>query len=247
MTLKKILKLFAFDIGVGCLFALLLAKPFLGRFLDSFLYSGVAAVILLAATGAFVYVNWKALSGRGSGRDTGRDSIEDCVDDINGYISSNIQTFRADLDDLSDQLEKLQKRKDGIRRALLERFQPTELAFAKFSSAADRAESYLLSNARDVLSRVKSFDEEEYENVMNSPGTSREEFRARKQIYDDMLAAVSEQVSQGDKVILALDKLLNAVSTISTFNEQQSGDDAAVKEIDGLVKDVEFYRGPQGG
>jgi hypothetical protein len=246
MTLKKALRLLAFDAAVAALFTLLLAKPFLGRFMDSFLYAIPAGLVLLAAGAAFVFVNWKALAGRPYGRGGG-DTAEACIEDINYYISSNIQTFRPDLFELAEQLEKLRQKKGAIRQALLERFQPTELAFAKFASAADRAEGYLLSNARTVLSRVNTFDEKEYEDIMNSPDTTRDEFKARKRIYDDVLADVADRVNQGGKILLALDKLLMAVSDISTIGSQRDDTETAVREIDGLVKDVAFYKGAMKG
>jgi hypothetical protein len=241
MTLKKALKILAFDIGVGALFALLLAEPFLGRFLGSGLYSIVAGGTLFIASAAFVYVNVKALKSLGGGGRRG-DPVQGCISDTYDYISSNIQTFRPDLMEMVEQLEKLQRKKDSIRRVLLERFQPTELAFAKFNSAADRAGSHMVQNARKVLDKVKSFDEEEYEDVMNNPNTSREEFRTRKQVYDNVLSDVADMVSQGDKVLLALDKLQLAVSDISVMGDQQPDSDSAVREIDGLVQDVKFYK-----
>ncbi|MDR2612932.1 MAG: hypothetical protein LBG06_08945 [Deltaproteobacteria bacterium] len=246
MSWKRLLRLAAFDLGIACLFVILLARPFLGRFLGSLLYAVPAVTVAAAAAAACLYVNWKAIVRGLFGRAPGTDTPGGCIEAIEEYISTNIRTFRPDLNDMIDQLEKLQRKREAIRQALLDRFQPGELAFAKFSAASDRAEAYLLRNARDVLARVKGFDEEEYEDVMNSPGTSREEFQARKRIYDDVLADVSEKVSQGEKVLIALDKLLAAVATISTFDQQQSDSDSAVSEIDGLVKDVQFYRGAIG-
>ncbi|MDR1313204.1 MAG: hypothetical protein LBQ12_05785 [Deltaproteobacteria bacterium] len=245
MTLRKALKIFAFDVGVGALFALLLAKPFLGRFLGSGLYSVIAGGILFVASVAFVAVNWKALSSL-SGRGARGDPVQECIRDAYGYMSSNIQTFRPDLMEMVDQLEKLQRKKGAIRQALLERFQPTELAFAKFNSASDRVELFVVNKAKEVLNKVNGFDEEEYEEIMNRPETSREDFRARKQVYDNVLADVADLVGENDKALLALDKLLMAISDISTIGQQQPDSDSAVREIDELIKDVKFYKGAIG-
>jgi hypothetical protein len=242
MTPKKALKILAFDIGVGALFALLLAEPFLGRFLGSGLYSIIAGGTLFVASVAFVYVNGKAVKSLAGGGSRG-DPVQRCISETYDYISSNIHTFRPDLMDMVEQLEKLRKKKASIRTILLQRFQPTELAFAKFSSAADRAESFMVQTARTVLAKVKGFDEEEYEDAMNNPNTSREEFKTRKNFYDTVLGEVSDLVEQGNAVLLALDKLQAAVSDIQTIGNQHPDSDSAVREIDRLAQDVKFYSG----
>jgi hypothetical protein len=225
---------------VGALFAALRGTPFLGRFLGSGLYTAFAALALTGASAAFIYVNYKALKLIRPG--AAPDPVQGCIDRINGYISSNIQTFRPDLMELAEQLEKLQRKKEAVRQTLMQRFDPGGATFAKFSQASRKAEGFLVQNAQDILAKVEGFDEEEYEDVMNSPGTSREEFRARKQIYDSVLTDVADRVGQGDRVLLALDKLMAAVSDIAAIGGQQPDSDTAVREIDGLIQDTRYYR-----
>ncbi|MDR1039078.1 MAG: hypothetical protein LBR80_02710 [Deltaproteobacteria bacterium] len=241
MSFKKALKLLAFDAGVAALYPILLAKPFLGRFLESPLYAMPACAVLLAASIAFVFVNWKALT-RGMGAVGGGrrgDPVQGRIDELNGYVSSHSQTFRADLLEMADQLDMFKRKKYAIRQALLKKFQPTELAFTKFSSAADLVGNYLVKTAGNVLDSVNSFDEEEYEKILNDPRTTRDEFDTRKQIYNHVISEVSDRVSEGGKGLAALDKLLVAVSTMG---HEQSGTDSLVRGIDDAVKDLEFYK-----
>jgi BMFP domain-containing protein YqiC len=247
MTLTKIFKLLAINIGLAAINILMYSKLFLGiTDRGSIFLMIVAIVVSIVTIGLFFYLNIKILSQTETIKmvvtKTDQESLSSLSSALRFYISNNIRTFREDLTALSEQIDKFQKKKNTYVDSLLHKFKRTEMTFAKFYSPIENVEDVFKQILKGVLSRLNSFDEEEYETMLSNKNVSRKTWLERKAIYDEYKSYVSRAVQTGDDILLKIDRLQLEVSKISTMQPQDIEKLESVKEIDRLISDVKWYK-----
>ncbi|MDR2340203.1 MAG: hypothetical protein LBF40_08770 [Deltaproteobacteria bacterium] len=247
MTLKKILKLLGINVGLAAINIILYSRLFLhipsrGSVLLMILAGGVT----LFTIGAFFYLNMKVLSQSETVRmvvnEEDQDSLPALANSLNFYIRNNIHTFRDDLVALEDQVEKFEKKKKLYEESLLRKFTRTEITFAKFYGTFENVEDVFKQILKGVLSRLNSFDEEEYENMLTDKNVSRKNYLERKGIYDDYRAYVTRAKETGDDILIKIDRLQLEVSKLSADDPKAAENLESVKEIDKLISEVKWYK-----
>jgi hypothetical protein len=247
MTLKKLLKLLAIDLGLAAVNILMYSKLFL-RLTDrgSIFLMIVAIIISIITIVVFFYLNIKILSQSETVKmvvnKDDQDSLSSLSSALRFYISNNIRTFRDDLTALSDQIEKFQKKQSLYEDSLLHKFKPTEITFAKFYSPIINVEDVFKQILKGVLSRLNSFDEEEYETMLSKKSVSRKTWLEHKAIYDEYKTYVSRAVQTGNDILLKIDRLQLEVSKLSTKDPNDIEKLESVKEIDTLISQVKWYK-----
>jgi hypothetical protein len=247
MTITKFLKIFAINIGLAAVNIIMYSKLFLGiTDRDSLILMIVGCLVSLATIVVFFYANIKLLSQGETVKmriaDDSADSLPSLAAALNFYKTHNLNTFRDELVSLEGQVDKFQKKKDLYEASLLRYFTRTELSFAKFFGTLENVEDVFKEILKGVLSRLNSFDEEEYETMLSDKKVSRKTYLQRKAIYDDYKGYVSRAVQTGDEILLKIDRLQLEVSKLSSPEPQDLEKLQSVKEIDTLISEVKWYK-----
>jgi hypothetical protein len=249
MTLTKIFKLLGINLALAGVNILMYSRLFLAMTDRNSLFLmivavGVSAITLLL----FFYFNIKLLSRNETVKmainRSDPDSLASLQSSIQFYITNNIRTFRDSLSELSNQADKFRKKKQTYEESLLKKFKRTEMTFAKFWGTIENVEDVFKQILKGVLTRIGSFDEEEYETMLSNKNISRKTYLERKAIYDEYKSYVSRAVQTGNDILLKVDRLQLEVSKLSsdTPNPEDIEKLEAVKEIETLISEVKWYK-----
>ncbi|MDR2198926.1 MAG: hypothetical protein LBR53_05635 [Deltaproteobacteria bacterium] len=247
MTFKKIFKLFGINITLALINVVLYSKLFLGiTDRGSIFLMMFAFLVTIVTIALFFYLNVKILSQNESVKmvvtKNDHDSLASLASAIQFYINNNIRTFRDDLSSLVDQADKFKKKKKTYEDSLLQKFTRTEISFTKFYGTLENVEDVFKQILKGVLTRVNSFDEEEYENMLSDKSVSRKTWLERKAIYDEYKTYVARAVQTGNDILLKIDRLQLEVSKLSTMQPQDIEKLESVREIDTLISEVKWYK-----
>jgi hypothetical protein len=247
MTLTKILKIFAINFVLAGINIILYSKLFLGiTDRDSIILMILAIIVTLFTIFLFFYLNVKLLSQSETVKMTidhkDQDSLPSLANAIKFYISHNIRTFREDLSSLVDQIERFDKKKNLYEGNLLQRFTRSEMSFTKFYVPIISIEDVFRQILKGVLTRINSFDEEEYETMLSNKKISRKAWLERKAIFDEYKTYVSRAVQTGDDILLRIDRLQLEVSKLSSTLPQDIEKLESIQEIDTLISEVKWYK-----
>ncbi|MDR1165201.1 MAG: hypothetical protein LBO66_04880 [Deltaproteobacteria bacterium] len=163
---------------------------------------------------------------------------------LRAYLDEGHHLFSESVMSLEAQLVSLAEKKRLIRASLLERFQPTELSFRKFTAVVDGVEDFTRSNAKGVLARLRGFDEKEYERILvdGERGAADSPREERAAILAEYQAQARKAVAIGNEVLVKLDKLQLEILRLSTYEEKDFEKIESTRELDDLVKNMKWYR-----
>jgi hypothetical protein len=247
MSLKKLFKLIAVNIGLAAVNILLYSRLFLNvGSRDSVFLLAIAIIISLATVIFFFYYNLKVLSQSETVKmaveESDENSLPSLQNSIQFYIANNIHTFRDELVTLNAQTDKFINKKKLYEESILKKFKPTEITYLKFSGTVDEAENVYRQILKGVLTRIGSFDEEEYESLLASQKVSRKTYLERKAVYEDYKSYLSRAVQTGDDILTKMDRLQLEVDKLNAADPRDLEKLQAVKEIEALISEVKWYK-----
>lgn len=254
MTLKKFIKLVAFNFGLILLNVIVFSKAFFGivMSLENAFQAAIGAAILFISASSFIIINWKLINPVKIQNiipfelpEKGIQTFEHCSNAIRHYIAVNINTFKQDLETIDKQIVRYEKKRDTLSKVLLDRFNEGEISFEKFMSAIKSTEHIMIINIKNVLSKLDAFDEEEFvemENSRNSQYLRDSTVQARREIFEEYIRFVKKAVSDNEDIMLKLDKLLLEITRLSEIAIQDIENMEAMQAIDQLINDTKWYK-----
>jgi hypothetical protein len=168
-------------------------------------------------------------------------SLESCYNTINrmGYSG----TFSQKINEILEQIQKMQKKQDLIKDILLQKFTDTEMSYQKFKGIVDSTESIMCVNIKSIINRIYAFDEDEYDEIMKGKSRLRKNIAIQKiEIYKEYIDFVEKAVEDNDEILLRLDKLLLEISKFNSIDAGELENMEAMKELDSLITDTKWYR-----
>ncbi|OCA90419.1 hypothetical protein A8F94_00560 [Bacillus sp. FJAT-27225] len=167
---------------------------------------------------------------------------DDYVKALEAY--QDIKVLREDIVFTIGQEIRLKKKKEGLLTLLNERFDKTELSYQKFASVVSEVEKLFYLNIRNILNKVSTFDEKEYESVIgnNKSRFSKEILREKQELYNDYLSFVKNAVNINEEILLDIDKLILEISRLNTIDIDDIDNMAAIQELDALIKQTKHYK-----
>jgi len=179
-------------------------------------------------------------------QDTEDDAAEillECKNHVEKYLAENKSTpfFRSILGEISSKLIGFQNRYINIHDALETRFGVGGLSYDRFSSAVETQQNLLVKLVYNLLTKMKSFDENEYEEkinhfmVMNRP----EEAEAHKAVEKEYKNHAEDVSKQLDKAIIKLDKLILEMARLNDSELAKAMN--VLCNMDDVIKDTKLY------
>ncbi|WP_053366507.1 hypothetical protein [Bacillus sp. FJAT-27245] len=167
---------------------------------------------------------------------------EDYVRALQSY--QNIKALREDIVFALGQELRLKKKKGGLLTLLDERFDKTELSYQKFANVVAEVEKLFYLNIRNILNKVSTFDETEYESVSgkNTSRFSKEILQEKRELYNEYLSFVKNAVNINEEILLYIDKLVLEISKLNTIDIDDIDNMAAMQEMDALIKQTKHYK-----
>ncbi|MCL2671716.1 MAG: hypothetical protein FWF10_06740 [Clostridiales bacterium] len=249
MKKDRIIKLAVLNGAIMLTNILVFSNAFFKLKIGSGAFATAFGVMVIAMSGlVFFYGNIKILTAKAPPqppmlKDKEILSLENCAAAVEHYLNNNAQTYAAHLKSVLAQIDRMKKKKRTIREMLLERFSETELSFEKFSTAVEQMERIMILNIRSLLNRINAFDEEEYEQMLESAHSHSEKLlETRRNIYNEYKAFVEKAAGNNEEILLKLDKLILEISKLNDLSVAEIEDMDAMVEIDTLIRDAKWYR-----
>jgi hypothetical protein len=170
-------------------------------------------------------------------------TADDYVDELNSH--EEMKTFKKTIDILLDQIGRLQKKNKTIRGILLQIFSASEMSYQKFDAVISEVEKIFYMNIRSILNKINSFDEEDYEKMIqnNKEGVFSQQFMEDKfKVYYEYIEYVNAAVEDNEQILLKLDKLSLEISDLISLESGELEKMPEMIEIDNLIKQAKYYK-----
>lgn len=206
----------------------------------------IGAAVILCSIFLFLFVNFRLINARASKIDpaltvkkiTDLDSCKNTIMHLD-YAG----TFLVKLEDVLEQIEKMQKKKGLIKDILLQKFSDNEMSYGKFAATIDSAEKIMCANIKSILNRICAFDEDEYNEIKHGKSSLRQSIATEKMaIYNEYIDFVAQAVDGNEEILLRLDKLLLEISKFNSISIGELENMDAMRELDDLIRDTKWYR-----
>ena len=244
--MNRVGKLAVLNIAIALSNIMLFSKAFLG--LDIVGQSAFATAFgimwLFLSVAVFCYGNYKILYAVPKPppdriADARFETIAGCCALLGEYISRPGVMFDSALQTMKTQLERMAKKEKTITDILLQKFQPTELSYAKFQSQIESVRKTLCLNARNVLNRLYAFDEYEYEKPAGAQPADRHA-SAKQELLGEYKNFVSQTIDYNEDILIKMDRLILEVSKLNDAGGLDGMD--AMKELDALIQNTPLYK-----
>ena len=244
MTPKKMFKLILLNSLIIMANIGVFSKAFLGLSLSTgtALSMTSAWFTIIASLFSFTYFNRKLLVSYNaySLADKNVASLDDCVGVFEEAIDHG-DVFDENILKNLEQLKRFKRKRDTIRKIILQRFSPEELTYQKFESVLDGVENIMYLNMRSILNKIAAFDVEEYEELQRK-GFPKDKVSGEKmKIYNEFLSFVENATETNEDILLKLDKMLLEVSKYNSLEDGDVKKLPAIVEIDELIKNAKLY------
>ncbi|MDR0549891.1 MAG: hypothetical protein LBI10_10850 [Deltaproteobacteria bacterium] len=161
---------------------------------------------------------------------------------IKDYISNNNKTFREKLLIIKSHSEKYIKKREMINKTLLVNLNKNELTYIKFNGILVGIDVSIKKTLNDVLVRLTSFDEDEYEQILKKPDILSNTYNERRAIFKDYTDYINSSVKFLDGMLVKLDKLQLEINKLKSLDLNNIDNIDSIKNIDDLIDILKFYK-----
>jgi len=248
MSRTTIKKLLAFNLCIIIVNVAVFSNAFLKLriFSGSLLETLIGAAVILCSVFLFLFVNMRLINARAPKIDPALTVKK--ITDLDSCKSTIAQldytgTFSDKLEEVLEQIQKMQKKKGLIKDILLQKFSDNEMSYGKFTVTVDSAEKAMCDNIKSILNKISAFDEEEYNEIKHGKSSLRQSIATEKMsIYNEYIDFVAQAVDGNEEILLRLDKLLLEISKFNTISSSELENMVAMRELDDLIRDTKWYR-----
>ena len=201
-------------------------------------------IVLLAAAGIFLAVNYFLLTGS-SKKTKLVDSNE--LKMPKDYIKSLQELaykkdFTNRLAALESQIKRLNPKEASLEVILEQNFDKTEMTYIKFKTTIDEVTALFYENIKKAINRISVFDEDEYtklrRNELNLPEDSR---NLKYEIYNEHFSYVDSVIKRNEDIITLIDNLILEISKLDDINNQSMENIQILAEMKELIKNTKYY------
>ena len=193
-------------------------------------------ILFLSAVGV-IYGNYRLLAEPERSMPT----HEDYIEALNKH--RGLKTFEETIDLAIDQIARLQKKNKNILVILPQIFGDSEITCNKFSAAIADVKNSFFANIRNILNKLDTFDEEDYNFIREKHAegaVSQQIMKDKFEVYNEYVTTVKAATEDNEQILLMLDKLLLRISDIK--NPDRSQRDQMAQMIDDLISQLKYYR-----
>ncbi len=231
---KKQIKILGLNLGIAAADIITLKLGLIGS-------GGLATafgvtIIFLSAVGV-IYGNYRLLAEPKRSIPT----QEDYIEALNKH--RGLKTFEETIDLAIDQIERLQKKNKNILVILPQIFGDSEITCNKFSAAIVEVKNSFFANIRNILNKLDTFDEEDYNFIRkkHEEGTvSQQIMKDKFEVYNEYVTTIKAATEDNEQILLMLDKLLLRISDIKNPDSCQR--DQMAETIDDLINQLKYYK-----
>lgn len=202
------------------------------------------ATAIFMSVVVFVYGNYKLLIAKEKIIQTSEiKTAEDCINALK--LNYDKKTFEKDIATILEQIERFQKKKETIMDILLQKFNSTEMSYAKFNGAILDVENVFYINIKSILNKLNAFDEEDYHRISKDNAKKKfsiEFIQTKMSIYKEYISFVTKATEDNEQIILKLDQLLLEISKFNSLEDGEIENMPAMKEIDELINKTKLYK-----
>lgn len=170
-------------------------------------------------------------------------TVDDYINEITNH--KGLKPFEKTVEQLQDQIERLQKKNRLLREILLQKFSDSEISYKKFDGVISEVEKIFFMNIRSILNKMNAFDEKDYASFIDGKkkGEFSQQFIEEKlRVYDEYISFVRSATEYNEYILLKLDKLLLEISDLTIIKSDQLEQMAGMIEIDELIKQAKYYK-----
>jgi hypothetical protein len=206
----------------------------------------IGTAVILGSILLFLFVNYRFISAGAPKIDPALTvkkitDLESCKNTIEHLDYSG--TFSDKLEEVLEQIQKMQKKKGLIKDNLLQKFSDNEMSYGKFLGIVDNAEKIMCTNVKSMLNKICAFDEEEYNEIKRGKSNLRQSIAVEKmEIYNEYIEFVAQAVDGNEEILLRLDKLLLEISKFNSISASELDSMDALRELDDLIRDTKWYK-----
>ncbi|MBD2844869.1 hypothetical protein IDH44_06665 [Paenibacillus sp. IB182496] len=161
------------------------------------------------------------------------------------YRYRHVKGLHKDIALALNQLDRMRKRRLALDEVLGQRFQPTELSYAKFSKVIDEVENLFYDHMRSMLNKLRVFDGGEFARFVgrHRPGRTLSAVEQEKvSLYTQYFEYMSGYLQANEEILLKLDKLLLEVAALGSTNYKEIDEMPGMQELDVLIKQTKLYK-----
>lgn len=242
--MKKYIKVFGINIGVGAAAIILYSPGLLGlRVTDySIFRAGMSIIAGVLLASVFLYTNIRFLKGPKMKQIDMKEisDIESAKRVLRQYHDGKYfgQTART----VSEQMDRIVKCGKRLSSVLEQKFERGTITWEKFSSVVESAENSAIQNAVTMANRMQMFDEKEYARLQyykqdDIPDDIQEE---QIRLYQKNLDNIRMAITLNERLLLKLDTLALEVSG-SSVGAAEGENQSLLGEIEQLTKEIKYY------
>lgn len=148
----------------------------------------------------------------------------------------------------AEQMAKLQQKFDHLSHVLLDKFEPTELAFMRYLGVAEQVYLSALDNLENLADQVKSVATIDMDyihrqmNRLDDDAAERAPLMERMALRDKVMSRVREGLLDNEKALTTLDSTAVKIAAVNTRGGQSSIDlDTAMKDLMAMADRARHY------
>jgi hypothetical protein len=241
-ALNRFVRVLIFNIILVALLVLVFSPRLLGISLQGeAIEAAMGVTIIFLAVVIFVWGNIKLLSIKKTPtqRQDKYQTPDECIQAINAYLREESKVFSIALNQLTDQLRRMKRKQDSFTEMLQQKFSATEMSYAKFHGVISESEKLMRAGVRNVITRLRAFDEDEYKRAASSMRNDRVT-EARRELFSEYETYINSTLEQNENVLLKLDRLVLELSKLTDSSDVDSLN--TLDEIDALIQSAKWYK-----
>ncbi|SFG33759.1 hypothetical protein [Sporolactobacillus nakayamae] len=182
---------------------------------------------------------------RGAGSIPQLETKEDYLESLREFKDSRV--FGNDIDTVLTQTERLEKKKDTVKRTLAHRFGEGELSYQKFMAPVSDVEKLFYVNIRNIIVKVSVFDEGEYLKIKRAANDfSADVMEDKMQLFNHYIDSVKSSKNINEEVLTSLDKLILEISNLNTVDVSEVDNLPCMQEMNQLISQTKYYKNSEG-
>lgn len=147
------------------------------------------------------------------------------------------KVFKKEMRELDSQCERMEKKSEQLDQALKSYFGSSRISYAKFASTINGGIDVFDENVARILSRIRIFDAEGYENLYKK----HQEYTDAIKPYQASFKAVGQDLETNEEILKRFDQLLLEVNRLSDPHADLD-QLPAMQELSTLVDQTKLYR-----
>lgn len=170
-------------------------------------------------------------------------NAEDFMTGLKQHISK--KTFEEDILQVIEQIERIEKKIQTICQILLQKFTANELSYIKFKNTIISVQEAFYCNIKNIINKLNAFEEKEYIRIkkkVDDSGLKSDLINAQLGIFNEYILFIQNAIKGNEQILHKLDRLLLEISKLNTFEEGELENLAVVAELEGLIKQIKYYK-----